>query len=228
MIGGLYWKKGTTQGAWASMITGTVMGLTGFIATHSGVLPESITGNVVFFFTIIASISAYVSVSLLTYKTPFNLEKMLHRGKYAIKEDDANVTLKELSRGLKAFGFTKEFTKSDKILYTGSIAWCLLWTVIFIFGTSYSLIFGISFDMWAKFWHIRLWVFFIVGVFLTIWLTYGGTKDVLYMFRHLKGYTRNNLDDGRVVNHHNLADEIKMRNNEDKTVINKASKSPIV
>ena len=208
VIGGLYWSRGSTTGAWASMITGTVMGLAGFIATQANLLPPSITGQVVFFFTMLASVFVYVVISLLTSKKPFNLEKMLHRGKYAVKADDATVRETLPGRWSRMFGITKEFTLADKIMYFGSMSWCMVWFFVFLFGTLYALSFDVSVDVWAKFWHIKIWIFFVFGICITTWLVLGGLRDMLFMFKHLKTAKRNERDDGRVVDHHNLADDV--------------------
>ena len=63
---------------------------------------------------------------------------------------------------------------------------------------------------WAK------WFFFnnfilggVVAVISTIWFTWGGTRDLIRMFRALDQKQVNTLDDGRVVGHVS-ADDVEM------------------
>ena len=42
---------------------------------------------------------------------------------------------------------------------------------------------------------------------IAIWLTIGGIRDLKSFFQHLAKVKRNELDDGTVVNHHNVVDE---------------------
>lgn len=43
-----------------------------------------------------------------------------------------------------------------------------------------------------------------VGAITTVWLTRGGVRDLRRLFRDRRTCERNTLDDGMVVNHHNL------------------------
>ena len=110
IIGGLYWKRGTTAAAWTAMIVG--MSLAGFgivikDETVGGWLAASvdswwgsvarlghdlhedpfITGQVLTFVAIVASVASYILVSLLGPRTDFDLDKLLHRGEYAVETD---------------------------------------------------------------------------------------------------------------------------------------------
>ncbi|MCF7794728.1 MAG: sodium:solute symporter, partial [Candidatus Cloacimonetes bacterium] len=112
IIGGLYWKKGTTAAAWTAMITGLVISVGGIILQQ--VFPGfPINGQMFWGIAMFSSAGSYVLVSLLSRKPDFNLDKLLHRGKYSIEDDSAVVT-KAHSKIWKYFGVGKEFTKGDK------------------------------------------------------------------------------------------------------------------
>jgi SSS family solute:Na+ symporter len=113
IIGGLYWKKGTTAGAWAGLLAGSGLSLCGIIArqplcgqalqwgndwlsvsgfgTHRamGFLLDHVgnkfplNGVEISFFATLTAILLYAVVSLLTHKEDFNMDRMLHRGSYA-------------------------------------------------------------------------------------------------------------------------------------------------
>ena len=111
--GGLYWKKGTTAGAWASMTVGLFLAVAGFVAMQfwaGGVYPALMSishhlgwatfGNylaqhpnecplnpqILAVISYAGAGSLYVIVSLLTCRTEFNIDKLLHRGEYAVPE----------------------------------------------------------------------------------------------------------------------------------------------
>ncbi|MCD4831345.1 MAG: hypothetical protein K8R02_05980 [Anaerohalosphaeraceae bacterium] len=229
IVGGLYWKRGTTAAAWGSMITGSTLAVSGVIVKQ---LPENCTindaapfaaminkaigffqqtnGQVLAFVVMISSIVVYLLVSLLGKKQEYNMDRMLHRGKYAVNEDKSDSPALPV-RGFKALiGINREFTRRDKILYITTAAWSLMWVGIFIVGTIYNLIFDVSTESWEKFWYFYIILSLVVGIVITIWFFIGGMHDIKDMFRTLREAKRNDLDDGMVIGHHNLADETKV------------------
>ena len=161
MIGGLYWRHGTTLAAWITFISGAVLALTSifiqqcwhfdsgnglanwllntfhweWVANNMEKFP--INGRVISFYIMIISLLLYVSISLLQKLfgkgVQFNLEKMLHRGQYDThKEHQDHGNAKKWERLL---GITPEFTRGDKLIFFASLAWTALWFFIFIFYT---------------------------------------------------------------------------------------------
>ena len=69
------------------------------------------------FIAICVSITLYVIVSKLTCRQPFNLERMLHRGKYALDGENKSV-MKWTFRNVlsKLIGITPAYSKGDRII----------------------------------------------------------------------------------------------------------------
>jgi SSS family solute:Na+ symporter len=146
-------------------------------------------------------ISGSVITAVLLFldgRKSFNLEKLLHRGKYSIASDHSK---KEQlpPTGIKAIiGITDEFTKWDKFIFYASIIWSMFWVSLFVIFTVYALLpdTKLGVDFWAGFWHFKIWLMFLVGIVVTVWLTVGGIKDSIVMFRILKDSGRDLEDDG--------------------------------
>lgn len=195
IIGGLYWRRGTTAGAWSAMLTGSSIAVGGIII-HQIQPGFFINGQVFWFIAMVSSIVVYILVSLVTpQKKGLNFDELLHLGEYRIKEEyDVQ---QPAEKGLaKFFGIGEEFTRSDKVIYILSYAYTFLITAIFIFGTIYHLIFGIADDTWMQFWYGYIIVMLILSAAITIWFTFGGIKDLRAMFASLNNLVRNPNDNG--------------------------------
>ncbi len=177
IIFGLYWKRGTTAGAWAGLIVGSTLATGGlvirtfwvaylspmlmgwfpnsrFLVEHAEEFPMN--GMQMSFCASILAVCAYVGVSLFQWlvmgKPAFNMQRMLHRGEYAIKGEHAEkVTLPPT--GLKAFMPTEEFTKWDKRLYAALMCWSLGWGAFFLIVIFHHFFLGgrLSKDWWLNF-----------------------------------------------------------------------------
>ncbi len=208
IIGGLYWKRGTTAGAWAGMIVGATLAV-GSIAIKQihQLLPfdnevlsyiASLNGTILSFWSAVGAIVSYIVFSLAGKREVFNLEKMLHRGRYAIEDDNTRVT-SEPVKGLTALlGMGKDFNRRDKIIYMGMTAWIATLGTIFVVGTIYNLTADVKDSWWITFWKYYLWVFFVFGSVITVWFAIGGIIDMKKMFNRLKREIVDEVDDGRV------------------------------
>ncbi|MEN8192888.1 MAG: sodium:solute symporter [Bacteroidota bacterium] len=196
IIGGLYWKRGTTAGAWSALITGSVVAVGGIIIHQ---IWEDFFINGQMFWGLAMGISAlvYIIVSLLGGKKEFNMDKMLHRGEYEI-EDEIKVIEKVEKRGWKIFGMGKEFTRGDKIIYIGTYAWTITWVLVFIFGTVYNLSTEVDDASWMSFWKVYIYANIGASILAIVWFTIGGIKDVKRMFKQLGSMERDTYDDGTV------------------------------
>ena len=205
IIGGLYWKRGTTAAAWSAMITGGTLATAGviLIQIHSQnpftnkllLFISSQTGAVLGFWSSLVAIIVYVVVSLLTCKEPYNIEKLLHRGKYAVAGEK-----KKLNnvKGIRALIGGEEFTLRDKLTSLSVIIWGIGWFLVFLVGTIWNYFYPISNSNWEKFWSVYVWISLVVGTIITIWFTIGGFKDLRFMFRTLASVKRDESDDGMV------------------------------
>ena len=197
IIGGLYWKKGTTAAAWSSMIVGSVLAASGLII-HQIWEDFFLNQQWMFFISMIGSISTYIFVSLFNKKTQFNMDKILHRGQYTIKEEQSCDMAPNTEKGWKALRFTKEFTRGDKIIYLIVITWTFCWWFTFIIGTIINTTCDIKVQTWATFWQAYIWISLIAAIATTLWFTIGGLIDLKSMFRKLRTIQRDDLDDGSV------------------------------
>ncbi|MDQ8194048.1 hypothetical protein QEH59_06410 [Coraliomargarita sp. SDUM461004] len=215
IIGGLYWKKGTTEGAWAALLTGSGLAVGGIIARLFLKDAFPLNGMQVSFFSSLIAVALYIIVSLLTCKEDFNMERMLHRGKYEkILEATGDTTLQHqefAKKGILAriLNFNEHFTKGDKWITTGLFAWSMMWFTIFIIGSLWNLIAPWPNEVWKTFWHITgIGIPVFMSFVTAIWFTWGGTRDIIALFRRLKVENVNDLDNGTVVGHQNLDEAI--------------------
>jgi solute:Na+ symporter, SSS family len=196
IIGGLYWKKGTTGAAWTAMITGAVVSVGGLVINKLD--PEfPINGQMFWGIAMGMSSVIYIVVSLLSNKKDFNLDKLLHRGKYQL-DDDIIIVNKVPLKGLKVLGMGKEFTKGDKLIYIITYSWTFIWTVIFIIGTVYNLTSDVHDKEWMNFWEIFVYINIAISLIIVVWFTIGGLKDGREMFAKLRSAKRDHHDDGQV------------------------------
>ncbi|MBQ9804691.1 MAG: sodium:panthothenate symporter [Lentisphaeria bacterium] len=166
------------------------------------------------FMTAQVTLILYIVVSKLTCKEPFNLDRMLHRGKYNVDGNNKAKepwTLKTVFK--KIIGITPEFTIGDKV-----IAWSF-------FGFSFIYHFLLTFVavlVWNAFspWPIEWWghYFFvvqllvpgIVAIISTFWFGIGGVVDMRRLFSDLKKRDVDHLDNGIVEGNVSLAEKARL------------------
>ncbi len=223
IVGGLYFKRGTTASAWVAMTVGWVMAVGRIVIQQIALLFEnvadrgplllamdwlnSVNSQYIFFWIMISCLGSYLLVSLLTCRQPFNMQRMLHRGKYDTTKDHVKAKDASKSVWVKIIGITDEFTKNDRILATMAVAWNFSWVVVFVIGTVAMFIVGLSDETFSRFWQVWAWIYLLIGVPGTIWFTWGGIRDMRRFFARLSTMKRDVRDDGRVVDHHSVVDE---------------------
>lgn len=197
IIGGLYWKHGTTEAAWAAMIVGMVLSCVGLAMKQ--LIPQaiSLTGQEIAFWTLVLAIATYIAVSLLGPRRQHNMDRLLHRGAYAVK-GEKSASPEQARTVWQKLGFTSEFTGSDRVVAYVTLSWPLVWTVIFVAVTSYALLFGIPDATWLAFWHGWVWFILVSAVIVTLWFAIGGIGDMRYLYRSLRSRKADVTDDGRV------------------------------
>ncbi len=201
IIGGLYWKYGTTPAAWSAMITGSSIAVGGVIL-HQIYDDFPINGQMFWGLAIFGSVLVFVLVSLLGRRQVHDLDKLLNRGRYAragetVTANDVPVRgWRLISR--KLLGMGKEFTRGDKLIYIGTTAHMLFWLLIFIVGTVYNLTHEVDDDAWMKFWQFFVYWHVVVAVLVMVWFSIGGFRDVREMLHRLRTMQRDDDDDGTV------------------------------
>ncbi len=160
IIGGLYWKRGTTPAAWTALITGSSIAVGGILvhqldaslfATSHEHLPMlgrafwialhwlyEINGQQYWAVAMFSSTLLYVSVSLLGPRRVFDLDRLLHRGRHTL-DDETRIVKAAPSRGWKMLGMGREFTRGDKLIFLITYIHTAVWTLVFIVGTVWNL-----------------------------------------------------------------------------------------
>jgi len=208
IIGGLYWKKGTTAGAWTGLLTGSGLVTGGIIARQIWGDAFPLNGAEISFIGSLAACVSYAVVSLLTCKEDFNMDRMLHRGAYALESEKKFEThsKKRVVWG-RLIGLDEHFTRGDKFLAGGLFGWSIFWFIVFIVGTAWNFIAPWPLSVWSQFWYIVGIGIPIAFAFITaIWFSWGGIRDMVVFFRRLKEERVDDRDNGMVVNHHNLGE----------------------
>ena len=235
VLGGLYWKKGTTAAAWIGMLSGSSLAVGGiviqqcwkqlqphllsfwpqggfhdYLAAHADKFP--INGQIVGFISTCTAILLYVTVSLLTCREDFNLDRMLHRGQYALESspDKSPPTARRRFTWGGILGFDRDFTLGDKIISSSVFIWSLFWFFVFAIGSLWYLWRPFPLKIWGDYWYVYSIILpFVIGIATTTWFTWGGIRDLYRLFRNLRTVKRSHLDDGMVVDHRNLDEAAK-------------------
>ncbi len=164
----------------------------------------------IYFLAMMFGLGTYIVGSLLTYRKPFNLDRMLHRGEYSNNESLENKspwTWRNVYG--KLIGIDDEYTKGDKV-----IAWSVFfYAIIFQFFIAFL---GVVIWNWISPWPASWWSWYffitvivvgiIVGSVSTVWFMIGGIVDIRRLFRDLALRKDNPLDDGWVEGHVSLVD----------------------
>ena len=166
------------------------------------------------FFLSVASLILYCVVSKLTCKQPFNMDRMLHRGKYSLGEErnlKLDWSIKSIFKNI--IGITPEYSKGDKFIAYG------IFTHSFVYGFVICFLGSVIWNTFSR-WPIHYWgwYFFItnlvvpgaIAAIATFWFGIGGTVDLFRLFKALKERVANPLDDGRVEGEMSLADKAEL------------------
>ncbi|MFA7231246.1 MAG: hypothetical protein WC071_08235 [Victivallaceae bacterium] len=232
LITGMFLALGTIfiKRNWADMVypwldeNGYVESVANFLSTVSSPLNPYVVWEMnpvkfpinsyeVFFIISLITLFLYCVVSYVTMKEPFNLERMLHRGKYNLDGENKEA-FKLTFRNIltKMVGISKEYSTGDKVIawafFVQSFVWAFLCT--FLSVVIWNSIAPWPLAWWGTYFYV---VFMIVPLCLAIisvfWFGIGGIIDLTRMFRDLKQRIVNPLDDGRVEKHVSLADKAK-------------------
>ena len=164
--------------------------------------------------TMLVTLFLYCAVSCLTNigHEKFNLDRMLHRGIYAIDGEKKLKTDWSFKAVLgKLVGITPEYTTGDKCIAWGLFTYSIIYKFFIIFAcvVVVNLVAQRPTEWWSKYFLITCLIIpGCVASVTTIWFTWGGIRDMLRLFRDLKNRKEvDELDDGRVEGHVSLADK---------------------
>ncbi len=208
IVGGLYTSWGTTRGAFAGLTSGTVLATAGMICEHwwEDWYGEDffLTGQEVYFFAMCVAWTLYVMFSLAE-KRVFNIDKMLHRGEFVVASDHAATggkTVAERWNWRTALGITADFTRGDKLIYGFTVVKSMGLFALWLVMTIAAFTVGVSIEGWTTYHYWVNTVFFIVlTMAVIVWLTIGGMRDILQLYRDLREAKRDFSDDGTVRDH---------------------------
>ena len=186
-----------------------------------------INSQEIYAITMLVSIGLYVIVSLITSRggRVFNMERMLHRGKYhreGLKLERPRFTFRNVIPQL--IGIDNQYTRGDRILAWSVFVWSFVWGFLccFVGVAVWNFISPWGNEGWLR------WFFFnnfilagIIGVVSTIWFSIGGTLDLRRLFRDLARKEENVLDDGRVIGHVS-ADDVELVEQVDHVTLDEA------
>lgn len=167
IIGGLYWRRGTTRAAWTTALVGSVFTLTSFLLqrmndvfTGSGgtraffgwfdwagvegvreaaaaVAAHMPDGKEIMGLTMALCVLTYVVVSVLE-KRSFDLDALLHRGRHAV-DGEVESTGGRVSRLGRLLAFTPEHTRGDRVVACLTAGLIVGWFLVFVAGTAWAL-----------------------------------------------------------------------------------------
>jgi SSS family solute:Na+ symporter len=164
----------------------------------------------IFGMALVGGLVAYVGGSLITYRKPYNLDRMLHRGKYSIdgvKHIKSPWTWRSTMG--KLIGITPEYTKGDRVIAWAMFAYTFIYQILFCF---LAVLIWNLFEPWPVHWWSNYFLINsviiggVVGAISTVWFMVGGVIDLRQLFKDLAARVDNPLDDGRVKGHVSLMD----------------------
>ncbi|EIP97767.1 Na+/proline symporter [Opitutaceae bacterium TAV1] len=231
IIGGLYWKKGTSAGAWAAVISGSVLSGGGILvykiwddqifstainlvlsAAGLPALPVfGLNGTQISFFATLVAIALYVGVSLVTCQRDYPINKMLHRDELPLDANGRPIAPERRWTLARIVGVDGHFTTGDKWIAGSLFAWSVSWFGVMALGSLWNVIGQSgrvswikpwSNDAWLGFWHVAaIGLPCVITVVTGIWFTWGGLHDILALFRSLRRYKVDDTDNGTVQKH---------------------------
>ncbi len=235
IIGGLYWSRGTAAGAWTGLILGCFLSTGGillrqpasvtcfqavterldlshapwarFIAGHLG--PDlPLNGTEIGFFATLTAMAGYVLVSLLTCRTPHNMDQLLHRGKYAVEPEASGEPI--VARPVRGrfhvynlVGIDEHFSRRDRWVTLGIFYWSLSWFAVCVVGSLWNLLHPWPAAVWAQYWLVTgIYLPLLISIGTTVWFSIGCWSDLVMFFRRLRVERVDLHDDGSV--HHEV------------------------
>lgn len=134
-------------------------------------------------------------------KSPFDLDKMLHRSQAEPKREQWS--FRKIFSSI--VGITPEYTKGDKIIAWSAVVYVLVvnFFILFVGVVVFNIFCPFSNAQWSIYFLIQALVIpGAMAVVVTVWFSIGGIHDLIDLFRNLKHLKNNPDDDGRVLKKH--------------------------
>ncbi len=155
-----------------------------------------------FFLISLFTLLLYCVVSWLTMKAPFDLDRMLHRGKYRVEADGAPVQAPPRRRWwLAPLGITADYTLGDKVITWMLFLYSFVWgfAVAFLGVIAWNALWPWPLAWWGHYFYVTVvaipLVLSLVSVF---WFGIGGVLGLRQLFRDLRQRQVDPLDNGQV------------------------------
>ncbi len=166
-----------------------------------------------YFLTMLITLALYCIVSALTWKGPFNLDRMLHRGIYNVDGDHRPVPAWNVKHVFaKLIGITPEYTRGDRIIAWGVFFYSFVYTFLFTFVgvVIWNAVTPWPLEWWGYYFFVTtLLVPGFVALISAFWFGIGGAIDLFRLFRDLEQRSIDPLDNGQVEGNVSLADQAK-------------------
>jgi SSS family solute:Na+ symporter len=220
--GGLYWNRATNAAAWVSLVVGSGLSMiaallqqiwTGFASRSAAWLsvgpmhdwflayPDKmpVNGQIVTASIMALCLFLFIVTSLLSRKKPYDMDRLLHRGAFAVPDEHKVAIKKDLT--LKALaGVNENFTKGDKRIAYGVFYFGLMTPITSCFALGWNAFFyhwsPQGWWKWMYFWAVCLPL--AVGIITFFWFTWGACRDMASLLKDLNTAARDDNDDGFV------------------------------
>ena len=208
------WLLNTGNQRYVSMVFDAVNSVfSPYIVWEMNPIKFPINSYEIYFMSMMFGCSAYIIGSMITYRKPYDLDKMLHRGKYSEGEARPNAspwTWRNVYS--KLIGIDDQYTTGDKIIAWSVFSYSVIYQFLLAFlgVLLWNAITPFTPNWWSMYFFVTVVVVgVIVGVISTFWFVIGGIIDMRRLFRDLAARENNPLDDGWVEGHVSLADKAK-------------------
>ncbi len=181
---------------------GIIAGAVGGTVFISFLVYKSHTGDIGIYLPVIGTVAFVIGPYLFAMlrwgkMEGFNMDKLLHRGKYS-EEGEHKIVSEKVSRWRKRFGMGPEFTRGDRFIFIFKTCLTFFWWTIFLTGTIIGVFWTIPDHIWCKYWLFNSCLIMVLGIIYTVWFLIGGTSNLIDLFHRLSRIKRDALDDGRV------------------------------
>ncbi len=154
----------------------------------------------IYFISMMLAISTYIIGSFLTYK-PYNLDKLLHRGKYSDAPEVKPEPWSVRTIFSKLICITPEYSTGDKVIAWSVFIYTFVYQILisFVLVTVWNAIARWPKEWWNTYFLITsLIVPVIIGLISTVWFFWGGLVDGRRLFKDLAKRKEDPLDNGQV------------------------------